>query len=211
MMKKRKDRHGAANPFFGKHHSDETKRKMAEYHWWNNGVESVFAKTCPSGFHKGRTSHPIKVVLRVKDVMKVDVPAAAPHKPVQHPDNDLPPDLPSTVEPAPATVRCLTRAAQHPANDIPAAPALSREKHWSKVIPRLQEFVNKCYISKREADRLALIAKEKITTKESRTGFSYQDRQKNIHAREIIMRHFVSEYQRFMSSKDWKWAREFTR
>ena len=75
-----------------------------------------------------------------------------------------------------------------PEDDIPAAP---EEKHYSKVIPRLQEFVDKCYISKREADRFALIAKEKIAVREARTGFSMQDRQKNKKARDTIIRHFV--------------------
>lgn len=93
-----------------------------------------------------------------------------------------------------------------PEDDIPAAP---EEKHYSKVIPRLQEFVNKCYISKREAERFAAIAKEKIPIKESRTGFSSQDRQKNKSARETIIQVFVSEYKDMMDDKDWKWAKEF--
>lgn len=94
-----------------------------------------------------------------------------------------------------------------PEDDIPAAP---EEKHYSKVIPRLQEFVNKCYISKREAERFAAIAKEKIPINESRTGYSYQDRQKNKKARETIIQVFVSEYQSMMDAKDWKWAKMFT-
>ena len=43
---------------FGKHHSDETRQKMSEAHkgkhWYNNGVKSIRAKTCPEGFVKGR-------------------------------------------------------------------------------------------------------------------------------------------------------------
>lgn len=93
-----------------------------------------------------------------------------------------------------------------PEDDIPEAP---EEKHYSKVIPRLQEFVNKCYISKREAERFAAIAKEKIAIKESRTGFSTQDRDKSKRAREIIMRHFVEEYKSMMDDKDWKWVKLF--
>ena len=94
-----------------------------------------------------------------------------------------------------------------PEDDIPEAP---EEKHYSKVIPRLQEFVNKCYISKREAERFAAIAKEKIPIKESRTGFSSQDRQKNKKARETIMQVFVKEYKDMMDDKDWKWVKMFT-
>lgn len=38
----------------GKHHSEETKRKMSGRHWYNNGEISVKAKECPDGFVKGR-------------------------------------------------------------------------------------------------------------------------------------------------------------
>ena len=54
----------------GKHHSEEVKKKMSEYHigkhypklseaktgnhWYNNGVTSIQAKTCPEGFVPGR-------------------------------------------------------------------------------------------------------------------------------------------------------------
>ena len=43
---------------FGKHHSAETRTKMSESHkgnhWYNNGVTSIQAKTCPKGFVPGR-------------------------------------------------------------------------------------------------------------------------------------------------------------
>ena len=60
---------------FGKHHSAETRKMMSEAHngkhfseehkrklgdvtkgtqWFNNGVKSIRAKTCPEGFVKGR-------------------------------------------------------------------------------------------------------------------------------------------------------------
>ena len=56
---------GENNPMFGKHHSEETRKKMSEAlkskptcikgtHWYNNGVKSIQAKTCPEGFVKGR-------------------------------------------------------------------------------------------------------------------------------------------------------------
>ena len=66
---------GEKNPFFGKNHSaesrkkmseakkgkhfsEEHKRKLSEVHkgtnWYNNGVTSILAKTCPEGFVKGR-------------------------------------------------------------------------------------------------------------------------------------------------------------
>ena len=49
----------------GKHRSAETRRKMSESrkgkptcikgkHWYNNGVKSILAKTCPEGFVPGR-------------------------------------------------------------------------------------------------------------------------------------------------------------
>ena len=42
----------------GKHHSEETLKKMSEArkgnHWYNNGVKSILAKTCPEGFVPGR-------------------------------------------------------------------------------------------------------------------------------------------------------------
>ena len=63
---------GENHPFFGKHHSEETRRKISEakkgkhypklsevkkglhLHWYNNGVKSIMAKTCPEGFVQGR-------------------------------------------------------------------------------------------------------------------------------------------------------------
>ena len=42
----------------GKHHSEETRTKLSEAikckHWYNNGVKSIRAKTCPEGFVPGR-------------------------------------------------------------------------------------------------------------------------------------------------------------
>ena len=63
---------GEKNPFFGKNHSAEARKKMSEshigkhypklseakkglhLHWYNNGVKSILAKTCPEGFVLGR-------------------------------------------------------------------------------------------------------------------------------------------------------------
>ena len=65
---------GENHPLFGKHHSVETRKKMSEAlkgkhrseetrkkmseskkgkHWYNNGVTSILAKTCPEGFVPG--------------------------------------------------------------------------------------------------------------------------------------------------------------
>ena len=42
----------------GKHHSAEARKKISEAqtgtHWYNNGVKSIQAKTCPEGFVPGR-------------------------------------------------------------------------------------------------------------------------------------------------------------
>ena len=53
---------GKNHPLFGKHLSDETKKKISASkkgrhlgkHWYNNGVVSVLARECPDGFVKGR-------------------------------------------------------------------------------------------------------------------------------------------------------------
>ena len=58
-------KNGENNPMFGKHHSTETRKKIAEAkkgkpsgikgtNWYNNGVKSIRAKTCPDGFVPGR-------------------------------------------------------------------------------------------------------------------------------------------------------------
>ena len=49
---------GENHPMFGKHHTAEARKKMSEVHkgtiWYNNGVKSIRAKTCPEGFVPGR-------------------------------------------------------------------------------------------------------------------------------------------------------------
>ena len=56
---------GENHPLFGKHRSEETRKKISEAnkgknnwikgtHWYNNGVTSILAKTCPEGFVPGR-------------------------------------------------------------------------------------------------------------------------------------------------------------
>ena len=56
---------GENHPFFGKHHTAEARKKMSEAlkgkptcvkgtNWYNNGVISILAKTCPDGFVPGR-------------------------------------------------------------------------------------------------------------------------------------------------------------
>ena len=50
-------RKGENNPLFGKHHSAEARKKMSESkkgsYFFNNGVICVRAKTCPEGFVPG--------------------------------------------------------------------------------------------------------------------------------------------------------------
>ena len=49
---------GENHPMFGKHHTAEARKKISEVHkgtiWYNNGVKSIRAKTCPEGFVPGR-------------------------------------------------------------------------------------------------------------------------------------------------------------
>ena len=59
MSEAKKDRYtGENNSFYGKHHSEETKKKMRKAqtgkHWYNNGEKEVFSKECPEGFVPGR-------------------------------------------------------------------------------------------------------------------------------------------------------------
>ena len=52
---------GENNPLYGKHRSEETKKKLSEAtrvnsmgrHWYNNGKENKFCYECPQGFVPG--------------------------------------------------------------------------------------------------------------------------------------------------------------
>lgn len=59
------DNSGKNNGMYGKHHSEETKKKMSELHkgnknsqfgthWYTNGEVNIKAKKCPEGFKPGR-------------------------------------------------------------------------------------------------------------------------------------------------------------
>ena len=61
--------HNEGNKYFlGKHHSEETKKKIGEankgnayakgMHWFNNGKENKFCYECPDGFVPGRIKKP---------------------------------------------------------------------------------------------------------------------------------------------------------
>lgn len=56
---------GENNSMYGKHHTEETKKKQSEVkkgeknpmygsHWFNNGEINKFCRECPDGFVKGR-------------------------------------------------------------------------------------------------------------------------------------------------------------
>ena len=51
-------RKGELNPFYGKHHSEETKKLQSfeshQRHWYNNGEIETFQHECPEGFVPGR-------------------------------------------------------------------------------------------------------------------------------------------------------------
>lgn len=53
---------GQNNSFFGKHHSEESKRLKSEknkgYFWWTDGQTNIKSKVCPSGFYRGRSNKP---------------------------------------------------------------------------------------------------------------------------------------------------------
>ena len=63
---------GDKNPFFGKHHSEETRQKLSQSlkgkntwtkgsHWWNNGISSTHSRECPGeGWTRGRLSAKFK-------------------------------------------------------------------------------------------------------------------------------------------------------
>jgi hypothetical protein len=61
MRKKISERQkGKNNSFYGKHHSEESKRIKSEknkgYYWWTNGHINVKTKICPSGFYRGKSN-----------------------------------------------------------------------------------------------------------------------------------------------------------
>jgi hypothetical protein len=49
---------GSTNSFYGKHHTEESKRIKSEqnkgYYWWTDGQIEIKSKICPSGFIRGR-------------------------------------------------------------------------------------------------------------------------------------------------------------
>ena len=59
---------GENNPFYGKKHSEESKKRIGEkskgrvkgMHWFNNGKINIRAKECPPGFVPGRMGEAMK-------------------------------------------------------------------------------------------------------------------------------------------------------
>lgn len=65
---------GAKNPNYGKHPSEETRRKLSMSrmgntnskgkhigkHWFNNGVVNAFQRECPEGFVAGRLKKEVR-------------------------------------------------------------------------------------------------------------------------------------------------------
>ena len=51
---------GNKNSFFGKHHTEESKKIKSEknkgYFWWTNGQTNIKSKVCPLGFYRGKSN-----------------------------------------------------------------------------------------------------------------------------------------------------------
>ena len=74
-----------------------------------------------------------------------------------------------------------------------------------EVPNRLQEFINKYYISLNDAKRIAKMYKEEIPLKEAKNGFSVDDRTRNMYARNKIVNKIKDELKQYIDFEDLKY------
>lgn len=79
------------------------------------------------------------------------------------------------------------------------------EIHNFKVPRRLQEFIDKYYISLNDAKRIAKMYKEEMPLKEAKHGFSVDDRNRNTYARNKIVSKIKDELKQYLDFEDLKY------
>ena len=73
------------------------------------------------------------------------------------------------------------------------------------VIPRrLQEFIDKHYISLNEANWISNLYKEELKLKEAKSGFSLEDRKMHLNDRKIIVKQIIKEINHILGDEDLK-------
>ena len=78
------------------------------------------------------------------------------------------------------------------------------ERHF-EVPRRLQEFINKYYLSLNDAKRIAKMYKEEIPLKEAKHGFSVDDRNRNMNARSKSVSKIKDELKQYIDFEDLKY------
>ena len=81
----------------------------------------------------------------------------------------------------------------------------SEEIHHFEVPGRLQEFIDKYYISLNDAKRIAKMYKEEMPLKEAKHGFSVDDRTRNMYARNKIVNKIKDELKQHIDYEDLKY------
>lgn len=74
-----------------------------------------------------------------------------------------------------------------------------------EVPSRLQEFIDKLYISLNDAKRIAKMYKEEMPLKEAKYGFSVDDRNRNMYARNKIVTKIKDELKQYIDYEDLKY------
>lgn len=81
----------------------------------------------------------------------------------------------------------------------------SEEIRHFEVPSRLQEFIDKLYISLNDAKRIAKMYKEEMPLKEAKHGFSVDDRNWNMYARNKIVTKIKDELKQYIDYEDLKY------
>lgn len=119
-------------------------------------------------------------------------------------------ELEDTIKSCEAMIRDMS-ALEAKKNDAQKQPDVVEQKNDddipkdSKVVARLQEFIDKLYISKREAEKLSQMAWQKKVFKEHPSGWCAEDRHKAQSARRTIFSAFKADYELHLSPEDIKW------